>query len=413
MNRIITTFLVCVTAGFLCIALASAVSAAPQEKGSSASALAGTWETQGRNGPVTMDLRPDGSGTMAGENIHWQYNLGILVISRAGGEIHMYNAKLASGSLTLSSATMKQPSVFHRVGDVRKPVEESGPAGSWEVPGPQGVIHLNLKRGGAGDFGGGPIHWTFSQKVLSLTGPNGRPIMYNAALAGDSMTLSGGGLEGPLEFHRAGGAPKATAGGEEHEEKETGLVGNWQGNTGIMRLNADGTATFNGTNFRYTAENGILTLTGSDGSLPMPYTLSGDSLQVTVQGQQGTLRRVHGGSAGKAGGGTPMEMAGQWCSFSSSSNYSYSHQACFTLRPDGTYMYSSGGGSSGAAGSAYGEGNDSGTWSATGSTLTAISRSTGSHTYRLEKRNNKNNDPMLCLDGSCFATATRKPPWPY
>jgi len=305
MNRVLSAFLVCASTGFLCVALTGAVSAIPQENGSNASALAGTWETQGRNGPLTMELRPDGSGIMAGENIHWQYNLGILVISRAGGEIHMYNAKLASGSLTLTSATMKQPSVFHRVGDVRKPAEESGPAGSWEVAGPQGVVHLNLKPGGTGDFGGGPIHWTFNQKVLSLTGANGRTIMYNAALAGDSMTLSGGGLEAPLEFHRAGGQPKTAAGGEEREDKETGLVGSWQGNTGIMRLNADGTASFNGSNFRYTAENGILTLTGSDGALPMPYTLSGDTLQVTIQGQQGTLRRVHGGDAGRAGGGTP------------------------------------------------------------------------------------------------------------
>ena len=413
MNRVLSAFLVCASTGFLCVALTGAVSAIPQENGSNASALAGTWETQGRNGPLTMELRPDGSGIMAGENIHWQYNLGILVISRAGGEIHMYNAKLASGSLTLTSATMKQPSVFHRVGDVRKPAEESGPAGSWEVAWPQGVVHLNLKPGGTGDFGGGPIHWTFNQKVLSLTGANGRTIMYNAALAGDSMTLSGGGLEAPLEFHRAGGQPKTAAGGEEREDKETGLVGSWQGNTGIMRLNADGTASFNGSNFRYTAENGILTLTGSDGALPMPYTLSGDTLQVTIQGQQGTLRRVHGGDAGRAGGGTPAEMVGQWCSFTGSSNYSYSRQACFTLRPDGTYTYSGGGGSSNPYGSVYGEGNDGGTWSVSGSTLTAISRSTGSHTYRLEKRNNKNHDPMICLDGTCFATSTRKPPWPY
>ncbi len=298
--------------------------------------------------------------------------------------------------------------------------KSTGPIGTWEVQGPNGMVQLVLKPDGSGAFGGGPVHWTFNQNVLSLTGPNGKTIMYNASLSPDSMTLSGGGLDSPVNFRRSGAGAEAGAeeGEGERQPAQGGLVGTWQGQNGMMQLNADGSAVYNGVNIRYTAQGGTLTLIAADGTFPLPYTLSGNTLTVTNQGQTVKLTRVSGGrSAGmaRAGGGQhPSEMSGKWCYYSATNTGQIvgGHEQCFTLYPNGTYEYYGHFDSANQYGGANSEGTDSGTWSVNGNTLTANSRLHGTVNYALEKRNNKNNDPMLCLDGQCFATYTQKPPWP-
>jgi len=62
------------------------------EQGATAGAASrpvGVWETEGKNGPVTMDLKPDGSGVFAGENVRWQFNQGVLTIARESGTTYM------------------------------------------------------------------------------------------------------------------------------------------------------------------------------------------------------------------------------------------------------------------------------------------------------------------------------------
>ena len=268
------------------------------------------------------------------------------------------------------------------------------------------------------------IRWSFSQSVLSLTGPNGKTIMYNASLGQTTMTLTGAGLETPQVFRRSG----SESGGEmEQTEADAGsspaggLVGRWQGNNGVIQLNPDGTAVYNGTNLRYTVEGNVLTLTGNDGALPIPFSIKGDTLYVTVQGQSGQLTRVRGqqGGAMAGGGGSgsvPQDMVGKWCyvNVSDTGQVSSSSSSCFVLNPDGTYEYSGESSNSNMYGGTASQSSDRGTWWVSGSTVSVNSQQKGPMTYQLEKRNHpKNNDPMLCRDGQCFVTAYQKAPWPY
>jgi len=108
-------------------------------------------------------------------------------------------------------------------------------------------------------------------------------------------------------------------------------------------------------------------------------------------------------------------MFGKWCYFSGASTGQIiaSRQQCFTLNPDGTYTYAGESDNVNQYGGANSQSSDSGTWSVQGSTIVANSRAQGRVVYQLEKKNNKNNDPMLCLDGQCYVTYGQKPPWPY
>ena len=57
--------------------------------------------------------------------------------------------------------------------------------------------------------------------------------------------------------------------------------------------------------------------------------------------------------------------------------------------------------------------SDSGSWTATESTLTTRSVGGRVTVYRLEKRNHPKNvrDPMIVLNGETFVTYFNKPPW--
>jgi hypothetical protein len=85
---------------------------------------------------------------------------------------------------------------------------------------------------------------------------------------------------------------------------------------------------------------------------------------------------------------------------------------CFTLEANGSYSYVGGTDSYNPYGGATSQSADSGTWTATETTLTARSRSGKTTVYALEKRNHpKNKDPMIVLNGQTFVTYYNKPPW--
>lgn len=396
----------------------------------------GTWRVQNPNGTFELVLNSDGTGKFNADKIHWEFNQGVLTLSWTNGSAFMYKASLTSDSLDVSGANLRAPIHFRRVGSgagsgglVARPsrAKATGPLGTWETPGPNGMVQLVLKPDGSGTFGSGQIRWSFNQNALSLTGPNGRTITYNTSLSPDSMTLSGGGLDSPATFRRVGASAEAgsEAGGEaaaegsesERQPPQRGLAGTWQGQNGVLQLNPDGSAVYNGVNVRYTSQGGVLTLIGADGAFPLPYTLSGNTLTLTIQGQLVRFTRLSGGrgagTAGGAGGQHPPAMFGKWCSYSGTNTgqITSGREQCFTLYPNGTYEYFGQSDSSNQYGATASQGSDTGTWSVNGNSVTVNSRRNGVVTYMLEKKNNENNDPMLCLNGECFVTYGPKPPW--
>jgi len=198
------------------------------------------------------------------------------------------------------------------------------------------------------------------------------------------------------------------------QEEETGLVGTWKNAKATLRFNADGMMTINGTKYRYKATDTIIKLTGHDGSADIPYTLDGDTLTISYQGQNAVYQRVKKKVGGDAGGDVAQELVGKWCYFSNTktNDGGYMSDRCIMLNGDGTYEYYSETSITGDRGDTGSQNSDSGTWTATEDTITANSNTQGTRAYSLEKQNHpKTGDPMIVLDGEPYVTYNQRAPW--
>jgi hypothetical protein len=315
--------------------------------------------------------------------------------------------------------------------------------GTWQAKEGPITIVLTLNADGTGKLDEASIKYTVKGAALVVE-EAGVVNKYAFQLEGNRMTLSGGDLEKPMLFERQGSAPlsglaarRAQAPKAEEkaqtelkgktEDKE--LAGQWQGPEGIIQIKTDGTVIVGGVPYRYTAQNNIINLVGAEGMAQIPYQLNGDTLLVQIGGQTVNLKRLSEGSgalpggggntAEAAGGGSGTELVGKWCYFSSFNSVSGGGsmtEECFTLAPNGTYQYHREGSisaySTGIYGATASQTDDSGTWRVSGNMVTVVSRTSGTSTYTITKRNNpKNGDPMICLDGRCFVTYYQRPSW--
>lgn len=83
------------------------------KKEDDATGIVGTWTIQAQKGTVTLDLKPDGSGSLDGSTFTWRYEQKILMLSMRAESI-MYNVMLAGDQLTLSGGDLQQPATFQR-----------------------------------------------------------------------------------------------------------------------------------------------------------------------------------------------------------------------------------------------------------------------------------------------------------
>jgi hypothetical protein len=205
----------------------------------------------------------------------------------------------------------------------------------------------------------------------------------------------------------------------ETQKKESGLVGRWQSSEAKVQIKDDGTLVLNGETFRYAVKGNNVTLANNEGAAQFPFQLAGDTLRVLVDGRTVIYKRVTGGSRmedfNAASGANPGELFGKWCYMANvnANNGGRMSNRCFTLYANGTYEYYSETSSSGEYGGTASQESDGGTWTATATTITRNSRTLGTQTYPLEKRNHpKNGDPMLVIDGDAYVTSTARSPWP-
>jgi len=306
--------------------------------------------------------------------------------------------------------------------------QESRLFGSWQTKDSTDsavVIRLTLNPDGTGTLDDTPIKYSVRGAQL-IVNEAGTINNYGFKVSGDEMVVSGGDLDAPLTFVRQGsgkglgGRRSQPAAGKRSEtpQKETGLVGRWQSSEATVQINADGTLELNGTSYRYSVKGNTITLASSEGSAQFPFQLSGDTLQVLVDGRTVLYRRLTGEPSaetfGGAAGANPANLFGKWCYLSNvnSSSGGRMSNRCFTLYGNGTYEYYSETSSSGPVASSASQESDSGTWTATGTTITRNSRTLGSETYSLEKRNHpKTGDPMLVIDGDAYVTYSPRTPW--
>lgn len=307
--------------------------------------------------------------------------------------------------------------------------QQSGITGLWQNNQFGYQMTLMLNENGTGEFDGDAIRYTAQQGKLSLTVVSqNSTTVYSYTLSGADLTISGGDLDQPVRFTRAGGESPAPAVASSPSQIppsgiDKDLIGTWSGNNESMEFRADGKCMYNGNPIDYQTSQGHIILSTAQGQVMMAYSITGNQMKLTVNGAQYTYTK--GAAATKsavaatppAGRNIPQELAGKWCWMSTSGNYSSSSSRCIVLNANGTYTYSSESSRSvntdAFSGGTASQSADSGTWWVEGERLHYISQTQGQGSYRLEKRNHpKNvNDPMIVLDGQPYVTATLKQPW--
>jgi len=316
----------------------------------------------------------------------------------SGGQSYTFQVTRAGSQLTLVT-----DGVTHVLEKATGAAPAKAPAvvGDWQ--GQTGIVRINAD--GTATIGDKPHRWSIEGNTITLTG-NGESIKVPFEMAGNNWTWKFPG--GQLVLTRAGTVDR-------------GIAGSWQGPTGNVQMNLDGSATVGGVIYRYTQTADQLTLAGPDGTFIATVKLAGDNMTWVVNGKTLTFQRAAttwavGG--GTAAGGILPELVGKWCQATNLNNTtgSYARSACFTLLADGSFQFASEFGATGQVpAGTYGaasDGNDSGTWTATANTITSTSKKTGVRSFRLEKRNHpKTGDPMLLLDGEAYTTAYQKTPW--
>lgn len=216
------------------------------------------------------------------------------------------------------------------------------------------------------------------------------------------------------------------------QQSSAGLVGTWrgeaQGSPAELELRTDGSGAYNGEPLRYVVMGDNLIVNSDGETVVYLFRVRGDSLTVAggalaVPLQLARVAPVSKPSrpaaAAPAAGGVRPELAGKWCyfaSFSALSGGGSMSSECFVLHPNGAYEYSAESSMSAYGSGTYGgtasQRSDRGRWSATDSSLTAVSQSGSTTTYRLTKVNHpRNRDPMLCIDDRCFVTYYQRRPW--
>jgi hypothetical protein len=325
----------------------------------------------------------------------------------SGGQSYSFEA-VRNGeelSLTTDGAThvLRKPSAAPSATTPAAAPAATGVVGSWQSP--SGIVRIAAD--GTATIGDKIHRWTLNDNIIAFTG-NGETLAVPFELNGDNWTWTF--PDGKLALTRI---PAVSA--------EAPITGAWQGPSGPVQLNLDGTAVVAGVPYRYTREGSRITLAGPDGTFVADVQLSGDAMTWMVNGKSIAFQRAANTWAvggGAAGSGILPELVGKWCQATNLNNSTggYSRSTCFTLLADGSYQFAADfdatGQTADGANGVNASNSDFGTWTATANTITSRSRKTGVRTYQLEKRNNpKTGDPMLVLDGAEFTTAFQKTPW--
>lgn len=297
--------------------------------------------------------------------------------------------------------------------------QEAGLVGSWQTKGSAVDLHVTFNPDGTGVLDGTPIKYNVRGAQL-IVNEAGTVNNYSFKLDGDTLVVSGGNLDTPLTFVRqsssGGFARRKSDQNRQDAPKGSGLVGHWKSSEATVEIKDDGSLILNGSPFRYVVKGKNIIIGNDEGVLQFPFELSGDTLNVLVDGRTVVYRRMSSADAERStvSGSNPAELFGKWCYMSNvnATGGGRMSNRCFTLYENGTYEFYAETSSSGPAGSSASQESDTGTWSVSGGMLTANSRSRGTLVFPLEKRNHpKTGDPMLVLDGDSYVTYSPRQPW--
>ena len=285
---------------------------------------------------------------------------------------------------------------------------------------------LKLNTNGTGEFDGEPITFKSENNQLSIT-EHGETNTYSYIIQGNSLTVSGGDLDNPITLTKKDGEGNASTSSaiKTSDEVPAQIVGKWSNYGETWEFKNNGQCTYLGNAYTYSvAANNIIVQT-PQGNLVMPYSIQGNELKVSVNGNQFVYMKGNASQTPSAKTATPsgkknidQSLVGKWCyvNVTSTNTGGSSTDACITINADGTYSYyserSMSVNTSTVAGGTASQNSDSGTWWVEGSRIYYISQTQGQGSYQLQKINHpKNNDPMIVLDGTTYVTAYQKAPW--
>lgn len=314
-------------------------------------------------------------------------------------------------------------------GQIGAKVQQGKIHGTWHNNSFGYQMTLILNADGTGEFDGDAIKYTAKDGKFTMTiVAEAETLIYKYTLQENSLTVSGGDLEGPVTFARSGTAQATTSTPAKTQTTtkavaDKSLIGLWSGNNETIEFTAAGQCNYQGQTYPYQTSAEQVTLQTSQGNFVMGYAVSGNQLSLTVNGQ--TLQYVKGAATQNntpsAAGGKRIaqELVGKWCyaNVNSTNSGGSSTEQCITLKADGTYEYygenSRSVNTNTYAGGTNSQSSDRGTWTYDGTRIYyTSSQGAGSGSYLLEKKNHpKNNDPMIVLDGTTYVTYYQKSPW--
>jgi hypothetical protein len=235
-----------------CVALLIVLGCCATAFAQSAADLAGRWvlrdaNTGQSNNAVTLDLNPEGRGSMGGLAMTWAVEPGKLKIT-SGGQTYAYTMQVNGTAMTLSGADLTTPLTFVKQGNVPVPAPAPAPAPNpTPAPGP----------------------------FTPPANPANPPVSPN-----------------PLP-PAPGPAGPAAPGGDAAR-----FVGDWRDKEGSpVSFRPDGTVSFQGQTFKYRVEGNQVVLVGPQFELKIDYRFEGnDKINISFQGETDTLTR--GAAAG-------------------------------------------------------------------------------------------------------------------
>lgn len=283
---------------------------------------------------------------------------------------------------------------------------------------------LILNEGGTGEFDGESITYSAAANSLSIT-QAGVTTKYAYTMAGNSLTLSGGDLDQKVTFTKSGTNQVTEPGVAQTNETKSGdskLIGVWSGNGETIEFKTNGQCVYIGNTFGFEESQGHITLTTAQGKVMFAYSIQGNQLNLTANGQQVIYTRGAANTTpsvtGNANGTVAQELVGKWCWTNTTTTNSggSSSSRCMVLNGNGTYEYASERSMDTNTNAFYGgtnsQGADRGTWYVQGDRIYYNSQTRGQGSYQLQKVNHpKNKDPMIVLDGEAYVTYYQKPPW--
>ncbi len=401
--------------------------------------LAGTWvySTSGGN-TVTLLLYDGGQGELDGETISWTTSGKKLVIKTGAGNTQ-YNYQLNQNSLTLSGGDISKPAVFTRNGGGQPvdntPVQNSNGGkdllGTWLGQGMQ----FTFKPGGKMQYNDKSMEYTVTGNTLYCSNAQaGVSVTYQYEISQGHLMLS---YNGNTMMLKKKGNSEAPAAASQGNGRKPGFLGAWVStNNEHLTMMEGGRMTLEGYDLTYTYDASTITVKAPAGNVVFTYKLNGNNFTVTNNGVTTYYQRAgSGGTGGYSGSNTgssggrgsiDQSMVGKWSMMSTSgggynSSGSSSQSEYFILNANGTYEYYSESSRSVNGNDQYGNetinagtsggGYDKGTWSVKGNVLIANSQTRGVTQYPFQKRNNKNGDPCIVIDGTEYVSYYQKAPW--